>query len=99
MHIADLAWPSNVPRLLWIRRECPLCSSIEFKTAESHPLDRLLRLLMFVRFGASTAGDDTIGSQKETLKDDEQPTISIRSSVERSVIQPGRRKFSENSEL
>jgi hypothetical protein len=47
MDIASLAWPSNVPRLPLMRRECPLCSSIEFKTAESHPLDRLLKLLMF----------------------------------------------------
>jgi hypothetical protein len=47
MDIAGLTWPSKVPRLLWMRRECPLCSSIEFRTAESHPLDRLLKLLMF----------------------------------------------------
>lgn len=46
MDSAGLNWPGNVPRLLWLRRECPLCSSIEFKTAEAHPLDRLLRLLM-----------------------------------------------------
>lgn len=47
MDIAGLTWPISVPRLLWMRRECPLCSSIEFKTAESRPLDRLLKLLMF----------------------------------------------------
>ena len=44
MDIAGLNWPSSVPRLLWMRRECPLCSSIEFQTAESHPFDRLLGL-------------------------------------------------------
>jgi hypothetical protein len=44
MDIADLTWPSGIPRLLWMHRECPLCSSIEFSTAESHPLDRLMRL-------------------------------------------------------
>jgi hypothetical protein len=47
MDISGLTWPSNVPRLLWMRRECPLCTSIEFRTAESHPLDRWLKLLMF----------------------------------------------------
>jgi len=47
MDIAGLTWPSNVPRLLLMRRECPLCSSIEFKAAESHPVDCLLKLLMF----------------------------------------------------
>jgi hypothetical protein len=47
MDIAGLTWPSNVPRLLLMRRECPLCSSLEFKIAESQPLDRLLKLLMF----------------------------------------------------
>lgn len=45
MDIAGMNWPGSVPRLLWMRRECPLCSSIEFQTAESHPLDRLLVLL------------------------------------------------------
>jgi len=32
-NIADLNWPSRLPRLLWISRNCPLCSSIEFKAA------------------------------------------------------------------
>jgi len=45
MDIAGLTWPSSVPRVLWTHRECPLCSSIEFETAESHWLDRLLGLL------------------------------------------------------
>jgi hypothetical protein len=44
MDIAGLNWPSRFPRLLWIRRECPLCSSIEFQAAESNDLDGLLRL-------------------------------------------------------
>jgi hypothetical protein len=46
MDIAGLSWPSSVPRILWMHRECPRCSSIEFQTAESHPLDPLLGLLM-----------------------------------------------------
>jgi hypothetical protein len=47
MSIAGMTWPGNLPRLLWMHRECPLCSSIEFKIAESQPLDRLLGLFMF----------------------------------------------------
>lgn len=47
MSIAGLTWPRNVPRLLLIRKECPLCSSIEFQTGDSHPLDRVLKLFMF----------------------------------------------------
>jgi hypothetical protein len=45
MGFASLHWPSNVPRLLWIRRTCPLCTSIEFQEAESHFLDRFLGLI------------------------------------------------------
>ena len=43
MEIVDRHWPSSIPRILW-RRRCPLCSSVEFKEAERHPLDALLRL-------------------------------------------------------
>ncbi len=42
MDIAGLIWPSGIPRLLWIRRECPRCSSIEFKMAESQSLDGVM---------------------------------------------------------
>ena len=44
MEIVDRLWPSGIPRILW-RRQCPLCSSVEFKEAERHPLDRLLRII------------------------------------------------------
>ena len=40
-----LMWPSRIPQVLWMRRECPRCSSIEFQTAESGSFDRLLKLL------------------------------------------------------
>jgi hypothetical protein len=43
MEIANRNWPSSIPRILWKRHECPRCSSIEFRAAESHPLDPLLR--------------------------------------------------------
>jgi hypothetical protein len=42
MDINGLTWPGYLPRLLWIRRVCPRCSSFEFKEAESQPLDGLL---------------------------------------------------------
>jgi hypothetical protein len=44
MDIAGLNWPTRIPRVLWIRRMCPLCSSIEFQTAESEALDGLFML-------------------------------------------------------
>jgi|HubBroStandDraft_1064217.scaffolds.fasta_scaffold1374800_2 hypothetical protein len=44
MDIANLNWPGYLPRLLWIRRVCPRCSSFEFKEAESHPFDGPLGL-------------------------------------------------------
>ena len=36
MNSVELNWPSSVPRILWMRRNCPRCSSIEFQTADSH---------------------------------------------------------------
>jgi hypothetical protein len=45
MNSARLSWPPAVPRFIWIRRKCPLCSSIEFKSAEREWLDVFFRLL------------------------------------------------------
>lgn len=42
MKSAGLNWPPLFPRLLWVRRTCPLCSSIEFKSAEPEWLDAVL---------------------------------------------------------
>jgi hypothetical protein len=44
MNSARLNWPPAIPRLLWIRQKCPLCSSIEFKSAETAWLDSVLTL-------------------------------------------------------
>lgn len=44
MNVSNLNWPSRFPRLLWLHRECPLGSSIEFKTAESGAMDGPLSL-------------------------------------------------------
>jgi hypothetical protein len=37
-------WPQWAPRVLWMRRVCPCCNSVEFKQAEAHPFDGVLRL-------------------------------------------------------
>jgi hypothetical protein len=44
MNSTGLNWPPIVPRFLWVRRKCPLCSSIEFKSAEPEWLDGVLVL-------------------------------------------------------
>ena len=35
----------NFPRLLWLKRRCPLCSSVQFEEAEASALDSPLRLV------------------------------------------------------
>lgn len=42
MKTAVLYWPPLMPRLLWVRRKCPLCSSVEFEPAEPEWQDGLL---------------------------------------------------------
>jgi hypothetical protein len=44
MDVAGLNWPNRLPRLLWMRRQCPLCSSIQFQLAETESLDVLFGL-------------------------------------------------------
>jgi hypothetical protein len=44
MGSAGVDWTIRFPRLLWMRRICPLCGSFEFKTAESGALDVALGL-------------------------------------------------------
>ena len=41
-----LNWPNWLPRLLWLRRECPRCHSVKFKPAELRPFDGLLSMFM-----------------------------------------------------
>jgi hypothetical protein len=43
MSVLEVSWPSRVPRLLFRRRVCPLCTSIEFSRAELGLMDGLLR--------------------------------------------------------
>ena len=45
MNFSNRTWPSWVPRLLWIRRECPYCNSLKFKQAESRSYDSLLSMI------------------------------------------------------
>ena len=44
MNTVGLNWPGQFPRLLWMRRQCPLCSSIRFQPAEPESLDGLFGL-------------------------------------------------------
>jgi hypothetical protein len=37
-------WPNWLPHLLWIRHECPRCTSVEFKPAEQHASDGVLSM-------------------------------------------------------
>ncbi len=38
-------WPTWLPRVLWPRRVCPSCSSVQFKPGELRPHDGLLAML------------------------------------------------------
>jgi hypothetical protein len=42
MNADRFQWPSEIPRLLWPLRKCPLCTSVEFVPAEKHLLDHTL---------------------------------------------------------
>jgi hypothetical protein len=44
MNHADIMWPNWLPRVLWFRRACPCCNSVQFKRGESHSLDELFGL-------------------------------------------------------
>ena len=44
MNFSEKSWPSWVPQLLWIRRECPMCHSLKFKQAETRSFDGLLEM-------------------------------------------------------
>lgn len=44
MKTAALNWPPVIPRVLWMRHKCPLCSSVEFRPAERGWLDGVLVL-------------------------------------------------------
>jgi hypothetical protein len=49
METPTLSWPNWLPRMLWIRRECPLCTSVEFRSEDHGGLDRTLRILAMRR--------------------------------------------------
>jgi hypothetical protein len=46
MDSAASGWLDRLPKVLWTRQQCPLCSSIRFEQAEPGPFDRLLSLFM-----------------------------------------------------
>ena len=41
---ASTTWPSWLPRMLWFRRACPCCNSVQFKPGEARSLDGLLAM-------------------------------------------------------
>jgi len=49
MSIETMTWPRWLPRVLWMRRMCPRCNSVQFKPAESRSLDGLLGMLFVLR--------------------------------------------------
>lgn len=46
MHSETMTWPSWLPRVLWPRRMCPHCNSIQFKQAELRPFDGLIAMFL-----------------------------------------------------
>jgi len=44
MKATVLNWPPVIPRVLWLRRACPRCSSVIFKPAEPEWADSLFIL-------------------------------------------------------
>jgi hypothetical protein len=44
MGVLELNWPSFAPRFLFRCKSCPLCSSIEFNSAEFGPMDAIMHL-------------------------------------------------------
>lgn len=44
MNVETMTWPRWLPRVLWFRRTCPACTSVEFKPAELRPFDGILGL-------------------------------------------------------
>jgi hypothetical protein len=46
MSVATLTWPNWLPRVLWIRRVCPHCSSVEFRPAELRSIDGFLGMFV-----------------------------------------------------
>ncbi len=44
MNVATMTWPRWLPRVLWMRRICPSCTSVAFKPAELRPYDSVLAL-------------------------------------------------------
>jgi hypothetical protein len=45
MGVGTTTWPDWLPRVLWIRRVCPRCTSVQFKPGELRPFDGLLGLM------------------------------------------------------
>jgi hypothetical protein len=45
MNPGAIVWPDWLPRVLWPRRVCPRCNSVQFKPGELRPFDDFLGLM------------------------------------------------------
>jgi hypothetical protein len=45
VNFSNRTWHRWVPRFVWLRRECPVCNSIQFKQAELRSFDGLLAMI------------------------------------------------------
>jgi hypothetical protein len=50
MNFSNRSRPKWLPRLLWVRWECPICNSLKFKQAELRPVDGLLAMFFLRPF-------------------------------------------------
>jgi hypothetical protein len=69
MNAERRTWPNWLPRVLWIRRMCPRCSSTQFKPAQLHSADGLFVMLLFAPFVVCFAGAGTTGFPCESRND------------------------------
>lgn len=44
MNPETMTWPTWLPRVLWPRRMCPRCTSVQFKPAELRSFDGLVSM-------------------------------------------------------
>jgi len=73
MNSARLNWPPAIPRLLWIRQRCPLCTSIEFRSAEREWLDVFFALFSLRPIRCVNCWRRYYGFRHADTKREEQP--------------------------
>lgn len=79
MNVEAMTWPNWLPRVLWIRRMCPRCKSLQFKPSCVRSMG-FLACLPCAPFVVNSAGGGTTGSHCETQN--ERPELQLRSHVQ-----------------